>query len=281
MPSGVTVQSFVLQIRIDASNFIQHLWTNETTSRYFIRTMKAGTWGSWVQQNDWGSLTNKPSTFTPSSHTHDYSTLTNIPSTFPPSAHTHAEIGTLSSLNTAAKSDLVSAINEVNSKPTGSGGLPTTGGTMTGDITFASTKGVIFDTPGVSNGRLFTLNGINDWIGWTLNAQYVAGSGWLLDDSTLNGWFFKLDSRTGGLAEFALYKIPSGSGYHTDEYAVLNIKASDDVIRGKNGVAVAMSDTVGTLSSLTTTNKTNLVSAINEVNGKTYNSFADLNNWIS
>jgi hypothetical protein len=217
-------------------------------------------------------------------HTHAYSSLTGIPSTFTPSAHTHAEIGTLGNLTTTNKVDLVQAINEVNAKPTGSGGLPTTGGTMTGDIEFTSSKGTIFNT-GTSKGRFFSLSGISDWIGWTLNAQYVSGSGWLLDDTTKNGWFLKLDSRAGGLAEFALYKIPSGAGYHTDEYAVFNIKASDDVIRGKNGVAVAMSDTVGTLSSLTTTNKTNLVSAINEVNakptGNTYNSFADLNNWIS
>jgi hypothetical protein len=55
-------------------------------------------------------------------HTHAYSSLTGIPSTFTPSAHTHAEIGTLGSLNTTTKTDLVSAINEVNTKA--SGGTP-------------------------------------------------------------------------------------------------------------------------------------------------------------
>jgi hypothetical protein len=49
MPSGVSVQSYLIQYRIDASNFIQHLWTNEATPRYFMRTKTAGTWGSWTQ----------------------------------------------------------------------------------------------------------------------------------------------------------------------------------------------------------------------------------------
>jgi hypothetical protein len=49
MPSGVSVQSTLFQQRIDGSNFIQHLWTNETTPRYFMRTKTAGTWGSWTQ----------------------------------------------------------------------------------------------------------------------------------------------------------------------------------------------------------------------------------------
>jgi hypothetical protein len=92
----------------------------------------------------YSSLTSIPTSFTPSAHshaitdvtnlqttlngksdtghTHAYSSLTSIPSTFPPSAHTHAEIGTLGSLNTTTKTDLVSAINEVNTKA--SGGTP-------------------------------------------------------------------------------------------------------------------------------------------------------------
>jgi hypothetical protein len=49
MPSGVSIQSTLFQQRIDANNFIQHLWTNEATPRYFMRTKTAGTWGSWTQ----------------------------------------------------------------------------------------------------------------------------------------------------------------------------------------------------------------------------------------
>jgi hypothetical protein len=112
MPSGVSVQSFLVQYRIDVSNFIQHLWTNETTPRYFLRTKKAGVWGSWTQVNDWGSISNKPSTFPPSTHTHTVADITDLSSV----------TGILANLTTTTKTDLVSAINEVNAKPSGGGG---------------------------------------------------------------------------------------------------------------------------------------------------------------
>jgi hypothetical protein len=112
LPSGVSVQSFLFQMRIDSSNFIQHLWTNETTPRYFMRTKKAGTWGSWIQINDWGSISNKPSTFPPSTHTHTVADITDLSSV----------TGTLANLTTTTKTDLVSAINEVNAKSSGGGG---------------------------------------------------------------------------------------------------------------------------------------------------------------
>ncbi|WJN62956.1 minor tail protein [Streptomyces phage phiScoe25] len=46
-------------------------------------------WTNLTQSVDWASLSNKPSTFPPDSHTHDYTTLTNKPTSFPPSSHTH------------------------------------------------------------------------------------------------------------------------------------------------------------------------------------------------
>jgi hypothetical protein len=102
-PNGVTTGILFHQYRVvSTTDYIQHVITNETTPRYFMRTKTAGTWGSWTQINDWNSISNKPSTF-------------------PPSAHTHAEIGTLASLTTTNQTDLVSAINEVNAKPSGGG----------------------------------------------------------------------------------------------------------------------------------------------------------------
>lgn len=38
---------------------------------------------------DWGDISNIPTTFTPSPHTHDWNSIENKPSTFPPSAHGH------------------------------------------------------------------------------------------------------------------------------------------------------------------------------------------------
>jgi hypothetical protein len=111
-PVGVTSPFYVIQYRGDSTNVIQHLWTNETTPRYFMRTKKVGTWGSWTQVNDWGSISNKPSTFPPSTHTHTIADITDLSSV----------TGTLANLTTTTKSDLVSAINEVNAKPSGGGG---------------------------------------------------------------------------------------------------------------------------------------------------------------
>lgn len=48
---------------------------------------------------DWGNVTGKPSTFTPSAHTHSWSDVTGKPSTFTPSTHTHA-ISDVASLQT-------------------------------------------------------------------------------------------------------------------------------------------------------------------------------------
>lgn len=77
-PSGVSgVGVYVIQLRVDGSNLIQHLLTNEPTPRYFIRTKTAGTWGAWIKINDLSKL------------------------------------GDLTLLKTNAKNDLTSAINEV------------------------------------------------------------------------------------------------------------------------------------------------------------------------
>lgn len=47
-------------------------------------------WTNLVQSVDWSSLSNKPGSFPPASHTHDFATeLTNKPTTYPPSAHSH------------------------------------------------------------------------------------------------------------------------------------------------------------------------------------------------
>lgn len=86
----------------------------------------------------------------------------------------------------------------------------------------AAGQGIEFQTPGTSKSRFFTLSNIADWVGWTLNASFTS-DGWVLDDPSKYGWFFKLDSRA-NLNEFAVYAIPPGAGAHTDEYAVFNVK---------------------------------------------------------
>ncbi|MFJ6893599.1 tail fiber domain-containing protein [Streptomyces hokutonensis] len=46
-------------------------------------------WGNVSQSVDWSTLTNKPSSFTPASHTHLWADVTDKPTTFAPTSHTH------------------------------------------------------------------------------------------------------------------------------------------------------------------------------------------------
>ncbi len=122
-------------------------------------------------------------------------------------------------------------------------------------------SGVTFQTSGTSNGRLFTLQEVPDWVGWTLNAQFTS-NGWVLDDPTKYGWFLKLDSRS-IMTEYSVYLIPTGAGAHTDEYAVFTVKA--DGTCTVNGENVVLASDIASLQShikngdihVTVTDKTN------------------------
>ena len=48
------------------------------------------TWLNALVAPTWAKITGRPSTFTPSSHTHSYASVTGKPTTFPPSSHTHS-----------------------------------------------------------------------------------------------------------------------------------------------------------------------------------------------
>jgi YVTN family beta-propeller protein len=78
-PSGVTTNVFFSQYRlVSTTDYVQHLWTNEATPKFFMRTKTANVWGSWTQVNDWNSILNKPSTFTPSAHSHVVADITDL-----------------------------------------------------------------------------------------------------------------------------------------------------------------------------------------------------------
>jgi hypothetical protein len=65
---------------------------SSATTGQFLKKNSDGSWGPGTVTAvvSYTDLTNVPSTFPPSTHTHAYSSLTGIPSTFAPSAHTHA-----------------------------------------------------------------------------------------------------------------------------------------------------------------------------------------------
>ena len=71
-------------------------------------------------------------------------------------------------------------------------------------------QAILIDTPGTSYGRLTSIVGVADWVGWTLNASFN-GSGWVLDNPALNGWLLKMDVRAGS-EEYAVYLLSPGAG---------------------------------------------------------------------
>lgn len=75
-----------------------------TTNR-MLEICISGTWSEVTPTLTWDAISGKPSTFTPSAHTHLWADLTDKPSTFTPSAHTHttAEITNYPSWLTASR----------------------------------------------------------------------------------------------------------------------------------------------------------------------------------
>ena len=70
----------------DTSNFVQ----NGANISTFNNDAGYITSASVPTSIDWSNVSNKPSTFNPSTHTHLWSDITNVPSEFTPSSHTHS-----------------------------------------------------------------------------------------------------------------------------------------------------------------------------------------------
>ena len=117
----------------------------------------------------------------------------------------------------------------------GSGGLPTGGATnnllvKTSGANYAAAwtssptiSGLTMPTPGAAYARFTTLPGIPNWVGVTLNCSYNAG--WILDDTSMPGWFFKLDTRA-GFQQFAIWRVPAGANPHVDEAPLFTLDTS-------------------------------------------------------
>src|SRR2546423_144951 len=100
---------------------------------------------------------------------------------------------------------------------------------------------ITFNTPGSQRLRLQAVPNVPNWGALTLNSNY-SGSGWLLDDPSTNGWFFKLDTRGGNASGNSnglwLYRVPAGSGPHTDEAPVFGVSSGHAFFAGNVGVGV-------------------------------------------
>jgi len=99
---------------------------------------------------------------------------------------------------------------------------------------------ITVDTPGNENFRFQSISGIANWGALTLNANYTFPSGWSLDETAQNGWFFKIDGRGINTASVVnglwLYRIPSGAGFHTDEYPTFGVTNGYSFFKDKVGI---------------------------------------------
>ena len=112
--------------------------------------------------------------------------------------------------------------------------------------------GISLATPGTARGRFFSLNVVSDWVGTSINSSFN-GSGWVLDNTSENGGFFKLDSRTTQHA-VAIYGIPTGSGTHTDEFQIakFDISNGDFTVGPSDQFKVNASGNITKLNNVTT-----------------------------
>lgn len=102
---------------------------------------------------------------------------------------------------------------------------------------------ITLDTPGSQNFRFQSIPAIAEWGALTLNSNYTGGSGWALDDSAQNGWFFKIDGRGVNTANVNnglwLYRIPSGAGFHSNEYPTFGVTNGYTWFRDRVGINLA------------------------------------------
>jgi hypothetical protein len=97
---------------------------------------------------------------------------------------------------------------------------------------------ITLNTPGAHKFRFQTLPGLPNVGLLTINANYIYPNGWYLDDTTVNGWFFKLDTRNyspvfNGLW---LYRVPAGQNPHGDEVPAFGVSSNLAYFSGSVGI---------------------------------------------
>ncbi len=121
----------------------------------------------------------------------------------------------------------------------------------------AGVSAITLNSPGSHRFRFQTVPAIPNWGALTLNANY--NSGWFLDDTATNGWFFKLDTRGGNASAVNnglwLYRVPSGVNPHTNEVPVFGVSSGHAFFAGNLGIGesnpVAKLDVVGNINTTT------------------------------
>src|SRR6266446_1597073 len=132
---------------------------------------------------------------------------------------------------------------------------------------------ITFDTPGTNKFRFQTLPGIPNWGALTLNANYIYPIGWYLDDTSTNGWFFKLDNRgANGPSDsngLWLWRVPPGSNPRTAEIPVFGVTTGQAYFEGNVGIGT-----------MTPSAKLDVNGSIN-VSGNINAKFQDVAEWVT
>ena len=172
-------------------------------------------------------------------------------------------IGDLSSLTTTARTNLVAAINEVDSNcDTNANAISTLNNTTIPTLSLKSETGYSLNLElDTTNYKLVaklynkdnTLISTSDEIDLPVESMIVNAS----YDNTTKDLTFTLQN--GNTIVVPLDDIVSGLASQTDLTALTNRVTTNE------GSIATINNTIGTLSNLTTTDKTNLVNAINEV----------------
>ncbi|MFJ3775216.1 tail fiber domain-containing protein [Streptomyces sp. NPDC090075] len=112
---GNTVGAWTTTTR-PSSPRVGRLGFNQTTNTWEFWNGTA--WADVSQAADWSTISNKPATFAPSTHTHPWTDVTGKPTTFAPAAHTHLWADLTDKPSTFAPSTHSHTWSSITSKPT-------------------------------------------------------------------------------------------------------------------------------------------------------------------
>jgi hypothetical protein len=91
----VNSEGGLLEVMVQGTSIVQTYTSHVTAGGYYWRSRVSGAWTPWKQASveghvhAWATITGKPTTFTPSAHTHTYAELTGT-APFAPTVHSHA-----------------------------------------------------------------------------------------------------------------------------------------------------------------------------------------------
>jgi hypothetical protein len=126
-----------------------------------------------------------------------------------------------------------------------------------------------------SGARARLLAVMQGWIGLVSNSAYN-GAGWVLDNPAAAGWFARVSTPHD---EFAIYRIPPGTGAHTDEKRLLSVQNQITIISAANTSNTMMNVAAFTAGAMSVTGNVHASGNIS-ADGVIYAKYQDLAEWV-